>query len=210
MTLAAKLGELAPIARSLFRNGLSWRSSLGQSDWRRTFKPAHLFTLLDKPDDVDNLLKHRIEKLAGGSPPCIIMRPGKGADDMLPIIQFRYEKEQDFEKVSFRVAFMQRTDQPQMPYGIFGFRYESPERGSTHDFYHVQPIRGFDKNDSIQDYSCSWMPTRFPTFPIVSRDPFELFVVMLYSVQGERAFQSFTSASENARVAALVKRFRFG
>ena len=207
MTLAEKLSELAPIARSLYRQGLSWRGNLGGSDWRRTFKAADLFTLIDKPDDVEALLKNQVDKLSDTSPPCIIMQPGKGAEGMLPIVQFRYEKEGDFEKVAFRVGFLQRID-GNVPYGFFGFRYESPERGTTHNFHHVQPIRGFNKNDTVQKYSCSWMATRFPTFPVVSKDPFELFVIALYSVQGEAALRSFTTIKDNGRAASLIKRIK--
>ncbi|SRR6266568_1554535 len=208
MTYAATLGELASPVRSLYRSALGWRSGLGVNDWRKTFKGADLFTLLDKPDEIEGLFKYRLEKLNVGSPPCIIMRPGRDADTMLPIVQFRYEKDADFEKLSFRVGFLQRVDNPGGPFGFFGYRYESPERGMTHNFFHIQPIRGFNKNDAVQQYSYSWMPTRFPTFPVASRDPFELFVVMLYSVQGDSALQSFTSAGESARATEILKRLK--
>jgi hypothetical protein len=207
MTFGDQLKELVPTARSLFKEALGWRSTLRPGDWRQTFHKGTLpFTLLEKPDDLEALMTS-LDRLAAPSPPCMILRPDRGADNMLPLVQFRYDNSEGHEKTALRVGFLLRLDRPGINYGFFGFRYESPERGQSHNFYHVQPIRGFEKNDAVQLYAVGWMPTRFPTIAVPAVDLLDLFLVMLLSVQGKTAIQSlaFSSAvSSNIKAKARL------
>lgn len=69
------------------------------------------------------------------------------------------------------------------------FRFEAPEIGSEHDYYHCQPCRNFgDKEDLPEAVAIS---DRFPTIPLNAGNIVELTVCALMSTLGREKAKAF-------------------
>lgn len=64
---------------------------------------------------------------------------------------------------------------------FIGFRYETPEVGDNHDYYHAQPCRSMGDTDVVCSLPIS---PRFPTFPLVAQSSLELLLCLMTSVYG--------------------------
>ncbi|MBF0181188.1 MAG: hypothetical protein HQM03_14290 [Magnetococcales bacterium] len=74
-------------------------------------------------------------------------------------------------------------------YCFVGYRFETPEgHGATpettgaHDYYHVQPITGFEHDGP--HFGPAWWPVRYPAFPVVADSPASLLGAMMVSLYG--------------------------
>ena len=75
---------------------------------------------------------------------------------------------------------------------FLGFRYETPECGDNHDYYHAQPCRSMGDGVSIQ-YA---LPTseRYPTFPLAAQSSLELLLCLVASIYGMRGLRELQDA----------------
>ncbi len=69
-----------------------------------------------------------------------------------------------------------------------GFRYETPEMGDNHDYYHAQPCRsmGFDRLPVTNSLPIS---VRYPTFPLLATSSLELLLCLVISIYGVRGLR---------------------
>ena len=87
-----------------------------------------------------------------------------------------------------------------------GFRMETPEsmnqdtntidNGGSHDFYHAQLIRKFDKRapDSAQGFdSPSWLPQSQPSFPLPADCPVTLLLCLIVTLYGRKYYNNFVN-----------------
>lgn len=73
-----------------------------------------------------------------------------------------------------------------------GFRYETPEEGDNHDYYHAQPCQSMGSQENSILHALP-LPQRYPTFPLAAESPLELLlclVVSLYGVNGLSEMQA--------------------
>lgn len=69
------------------------------------------------------------------------------------------------------------------------FRYEAPETGEEHDFFHCQPCRNF--GDKIDLPEAALISDRFPTIPLNASNIVELTVCALMSTLGRKKAKNF-------------------
>ena len=64
-----------------------------------------------------------------------------------------------------------------------GFRYETPEVGDNHAYYHAQPCRSMGARDDpiVHALPLSW---RYPTFPLAAKSPLDLLLCLVVSLYG--------------------------
>lgn len=64
---------------------------------------------------------------------------------------------------------------------FIGFRYETPEVGDNHDYYHAQPCRSMGDTAVVCSLPIS---SRFPTFPLAAQSSLKLLLCLVTSVYG--------------------------
>lgn len=85
------------------------------------------------------------------------------------------------------------------------FRYETPEVGGNHDYFHAQPCRSMGDTDVV--YALPISP-RFPTFPLVAQSSLELLLCLMtsvYGMDGLKELQSKVSGIPSMRRNTLLR-----
>ncbi|WBY08132.1 hypothetical protein PIB19_00825 [Sphingomonas sp. 7/4-4] len=93
---------------------------------------------------------------------------------------------------------------------FIAFRFEAPETGEQHCYYHCQPCRDFGDRDPVPH--AALVSHRFPTIPLNATNIVELTVCALMASMGNKAMKSFVqkllrdSAADNAPLKAAYSR----
>lgn len=67
--------------------------------------------------------------------------------------------------------------------GFLGFRFEMPEAGDNHNYYHSQPCRNLgSRQEPIAE--ALPLPERNPTWPLAASSPLELLLCLVLSIRG--------------------------
>ena len=79
-----------------------------------------------------------------------------------------------------------------------GYRFESPEGGNKHNYYHAQPIRSFSIDEMKWPLpSCPrWLPNKYPTFALDVQNLPSLFVSLFISLYGLNFVQEMQKDSD--------------
>ncbi len=79
------------------------------------------------------------------------------------------------------------------------FRFEAPEDGPTHNFYHCQPCRNIGDRATLQD--AARLSEKFPTVPVNAGNVVELTVASIIAVLGlEKARVFVNGLTSDARI----------
>lgn len=198
----------------LKREGDTWhKNHIGTTDWRRRELDRILSDLRISRFTDDDDLRRTVRKCAENlqrSNKCVVLEPWNKAGDCLFLLEpaFALSADKKKRKLVFHVGIvLQAADDKK----FFGYRYEGPEGASMHDFYHAQPIKGFDKDQQLQS-AISWYPTKYPTFPLAAKNDCELLLVVILAFQGMDKIRHFESQSTRPEIrkhaAALVKNLK--
>lgn len=94
---------------------------------------------------------------------------------------------------------------------FLAFRFEAPEQGEEHNYYHCQPCRNFGDKEKVPN--AALVSQRFPTIPVNASNIVELTVCALMSSMGHKKMRGFvrqllkdSSAASNASLAAAYSR----
>lgn len=93
---------------------------------------------------------------------------------------------------------------------FLAFRFEAPEKGDKHDFYHCQPCRNFGDKEHVPN--AALVSQHFPTIPINASNIVELTVCALMACMGHSHLKDFSRklmrnpAADNARLKAAFAR----
>ena len=70
-----------------------------------------------------------------------------------------------------------------------GYRFETPETGEEHDYFHCQPCRNFGDKDLLPE--AALVSERFPTIPLNASNIVELTVCALMATLGRKKMNQF-------------------
>ena len=99
-------------------------------------------------------------------------------------------------------------EEPKEKIGFVGYRYESPERGDNHNYFHVQPCKSLGGRDEEVAQALSF-PRRNPTWPMPAKSTLELLlcvVVSLYGMNGLRELREQVSDDPMMRSNEMLRR----
>ena len=83
---------------------------------------------------------------------------------------------------------------------FLALRYETPEDGDNHNFYHAQPCRSMGSRDRQMGNALP-VPERNPTFPLAAESSLELLLCLVTSIYGMRGLTTLKSSlSEQAAI----------
>ncbi len=66
---------------------------------------------------------------------------------------------------------------------FIAFRFEPPEQGDNHNYYHSQPCRNMGW-EGTPDYGAMRVPERNPTWPLPAESSLDLLLCLVVSIQG--------------------------
>lgn len=72
---------------------------------------------------------------------------------------------------------------------FIAFRFEAPEQGEEHNYYHCQPCRDFGDREMVPN--AALVSHRFPTIPLNASNIVELTVCALMSSMGQKKMKGF-------------------
>ena len=76
---------------------------------------------------------------------------------------------------------------------FLGFRYETPEDGDNHNYYHAQPCRSMAARQKPIEEALA-IPDRHPTFPVAAKSSVELLLCLVTSIYGMRGLNRLKSS----------------
>ncbi len=169
---------------TLYKAGDLWFKSLAPKDWRRRDLGHILWECrlerFANADTVRSTLNLQARGLGKRSEQCVILEPWEKAENVLLLLQPIFGRRPDGRaKMTFCVGVVSYLDNTR---GFFGYRYEGPEGGQSHNFYHVQPIGGF--SGTRLQYAIKWYPERWPTLAMNVKNDCQLLLALMLSVQG--------------------------
>lgn len=96
--------------------------------------------------------------------------------------------------------------------GFLGYRFETPEAGNNHNYYHCQPCMNFgDKDDPPAPYAIE-RSVYDPTWPVAAKNSIELLLCLVLSLYGFDEFRNIEAelltvraASRNAPLTEAIK-----
>jgi len=135
----------------------------------------------------------------------LYLPPLKKYPECVPALSLKYHLDKAKKSVGLRVMLIRFEEEEGKLYG-FGFRLESPESESyedkkegSHDFYHAQLIRNFDKRPPALSPPINgpcWLPDEQLAFPLIADCPVTLSLCMLLSLYGQKYFWQFFAEHE--------------
>ena len=93
---------------------------------------------------------------------------------------------------------------------FIAFRFEAPEQGDKHDYFHCQPCRNFGDKELVPN--AALVSEHFPTIPINASNIVELTVCALMACMGHKDVKAFirhllrNSAADNAPLKSAFSR----
>lgn len=200
--------HLIYLLRKLYLEGDRWFRALPRDDWRRQdrdkiFTGCRVKRFRDADDLKTTLQQYAAEKIPRPRK-AIFIEPWDKAADSLLLLEPVFQKGADSEspKVSLYIGVVSRTKDQQH---FMGYRYEGREGGQSHNFYHAQPIVGFDGVPT--PYSQAWYPDKWPTHALYVTDDCQLLLALMLAFQGMSKVQSHASMRSPTReyAEALIK-----
>jgi hypothetical protein len=103
---------------------------------------------------------------------------------LVPILSVEYNYAVETPELTLKVAlFLISENDDKETLQAIGYRFETPHEQERHHYYHVQPIKGFERDNNRWNLpGTEWVPTDYPAFPMDAQDPIELLVCMLVSL----------------------------
>lgn len=120
----------------------------------------------------------------------------------------------DFEQTPYEFRlFLGHWSKVEEDRSFVAFRFDAPEVGEDHNFFHCQPCRNFGDRDPVP--KAALVSEHFPTVPLLASDIVELTICAVKALKGQKDAKSFLSglirdsgsASNRALGDAYVRHF---
>lgn len=153
---------------------------------------------------------HTLPKKPAGNLPTkkiLVMPPSGSEEDEILGLWLRW----DFETTPFAFRlFVGQWAKVDDAKTFIAFRFEAPEKGDKHDFYHCQPCRNFGDKERVPH--AALVSEHFPTIPVNASNIVELTVCALMACMGHSHLKAFgrkhlrNSAADNGPLKAALAR----
>jgi hypothetical protein len=166
--------------------------------------------------ELETLLMHGPSKGAFDKSKVLFLQPPAKEGAAATALWCRWDYECDPPRCGFYVGLWSRQPPfPKPPDGasaghhiaFIGYRFETPEMGTNHNYYHAQPCRSMgQKDDEIE--TALPISYRMPTWPIAATCALELllcFVASMYGFRGLRQLQDALNNDVAARGSRLLQ-----
>jgi len=160
--------------------------------------------------ELETLLMHGMPKGGFDETKVLFLEPPAKEGTAVAALWCRWDYEQDPPRCGFYLGLW--SLQPPFPkpldggsvrhhVAFIGYRFETPEFGTNHNYYHAQPCRSMgQKGDEIE--TALPISYRMPTWPIAATCALELllcFVASMYGMNGLQHLQDALNSDVSAR-----------
>jgi hypothetical protein len=170
---------------------------------------------------LSTLLMHSGPKGSFDQTKVIYMRPPPKEDAAVAAIWCRWDYDSTLGVPSCGYYFGLWSPQASFPrahapsqdrhIAFVGYRFETPERGKNHNYFHAQPCRSMGrKDDEIE--SALPISNRMPTWPVAARSGVELLLCLVTAVYGMQGMQDLkiaigedVAARKNSALSQAIK-----
>jgi hypothetical protein len=129
---------------------------------------------------------------------------GNGIALLRPVLKTNFDNQ---PQLNFHVWFHCCSPGTDNDHLMVGWRLESPEGGgSTHDFYHAQPLRRYGPEETLHGLH-ERFPESFPTIPLPASNVVELCLTAVLVACGKDALRTLVRSSGDATVRAAANAF---
>lgn len=200
--------QLIELLVKLYREGDRWLRQLARNDWRkqdidRIFTECRVIKFASDDDAEVTLREHAAARIPRPHK-AMVLEPWYKTPNVLLLLEPVFGRTADnaLPKFSLLLGAVIRADGKLY---FMGYRYEAPEGGPSHNFYHAQPILGFDRNPA--PYALPWYPDKWPTHALRVTNDCELLLALMLAFQGMPKLVSHanTRSSSREHAAALIK-----
>ena len=166
--------------------------------------------------ELETLLMHGMPKGGFDKTRVLFLQPPAKEGTAVAALWCRWDYERDPPKCGFYIGLWSRQPPfPKPPEGgstehhiaFIGYRFETPEMGTNHNYFHVQPCRSMgQKDDEIE--TALPISYRMPTHPVAATCALELLlctVASMYGMNGLRQLQDALNDDVSARSNRLLQ-----
>ena len=165
------------------------------------------FTAL-KDHELDNHLSYGGNSGSFEENRVIYVKPPTGEARAVAAIWCRWNFEPTVSRCGFYFGLWAEREtnapdhqEPKRTTSFLGYRYETPEDGKNHDYFHVQPCRSMGSREETIPQALP-IPQRNPTWPLAATSSLELLlclVMSLYGKSGLRVLQARVRSDPSMR-----------
>lgn len=145
----------------------------------------------------------------------IYLRPPAREESAASALWCRWDFAGDSTECGFYLGtwWRPRTQQLGTDIAFVGYRYETPEKGDNHNYYHVQPCRSMGGRGEVVPRALPAMEKN-PTWPLAAETALELLLCLVTSLYGMSGLEGLekelqgTIYRRNGLLLASVKRLR--
>tara|TARA_B100000965_G_scaffold162249_1_gene135161 strand:- start:2463 stop:3116 length:654 start_codon:yes stop_codon:yes gene_type:complete len=183
----ARLSQnLRGVIEWLYKDGAKWRRSLDSNDWRADAADtiSAFYKIFQNENDFRHFMPDGNCQEVEFEKRLVVIKPPVDDKSVFPTLHCSWGGlDTDTPRIRLCLGLFVRVGKGMR---FFGQRFEAPHGPGDHNYYHAQPITGFNKNDEIlQRFAPRWLPDSYPAVPILCEDPFELTALMLVSLYGQ-------------------------
>ena len=157
--------------------------------------------------ELNNCLKHNEHCGHIGDNKLVFIKPPLKEPSAVTALWYRWDYSVDRPKCAFfwglwRNLSVNTSNQDSCMKSIsfVGFRYESPEMGDNHNYYHVQPSNSMGDKDNPIDQAIA-IPRRYPTVPLPASSSVDLLLCLILSIYGMRGLQKLWNEMRDRKIA---------
>lgn len=196
------------IIENLMSAGLEWfrRAKVAEADMFHS-RISGNFSIFETHEH------HSLPRKPTGSLPSkkiLVMPPSGSEEEEILGLWLRWDFETDPYAFRLFIGQWAKVDGAKT---FIAYRFEAPEQGDKHDYFHCQPCRNFGDKENVPNAAV--VSEHFPTIPINASNIVELTVCALMACMGHADGKAFvrnlltSSAADNAPLkAAFTKCFR--
>lgn len=114
----------------------------------------------------------------------LYLEPTEIGNYMVPVLSWQCDfSQKPIPEIRIYLSLFQLDKDKQLK--AIGYRFETPEKGNRHYFYHAQLIKNFLNGKPAWCHQCrEWLSERQPSFILDARDPISLLICLLISLYG--------------------------
>ena len=195
MAVTDEQRAILQVLRLLLIKGQDWARRVKTEDSRVASYARFELDALNEMD-LDTHLLYRGPTGRFGDREVIYVEPPSSEKDAFAALWCRWDFDSERPKCGFHFGvWCTRADLGGNP-AFLGYRYETPEVGDNHNYYHAQPCRSMITHQSLAE--ALPVPERYPTFPIAADSSVELLLCLVTSIHGMSGLRELeSSVNEN-------------
>jgi hypothetical protein len=206
MAITEEQQAISFVLEHLCDEGMKWLRKEKAANSTSTRVAQSKFTFLSK-DEVQRAIASGKPKEELAKSRLIPIVPPPKEIASVAAIWYRWDYRNDPAKVGYYFGIWSNLEhfprytggaKPARSVGFLGYRFESPEEGDDHNYYHSQPCRSMGAKDDEVEGAVP-VSARMPTFPLPANSALDLLLCMITAIYGMKGLADLKKATTQDR-----------